>query len=89
MSKHPHARSRRFKPVLATPRFTVLALSLLLALPVAAQETSAPNQDAVQLDTVQVLGSRAKGRTAAETAAPSSTPFSPPMLPSSRIVRSR
>jgi iron complex outermembrane receptor protein len=70
MSKHPHARRRIFKPVILTPRLTVLGLSLLLALPAVAQEPPSPTQEAVQLDTVQVLGSRAKGRTAAETAAP-------------------
>ena len=70
MSKHPHARRRAFQPAIVTPRLTVLSLGLLLALPSMAQETSPPAQEAVELDTVQVIGSRAKGRTAAETAAP-------------------
>src|SRR5688500_4303371 len=69
MSKYPHAR-RASKLATATPRMTVLGLSLLLALPPIAQEAPPTAQEAVELDTVQVLGSRAKGRTAAETAAP-------------------
>jgi iron complex outermembrane recepter protein len=70
MSKFPHAHHRTVSLVNFTPRLTLLSLSLLLAMPAMAQETPPPTQEAVQLDTVQVLGSRAKGRTAAETAAP-------------------
>ena len=51
-----------------TPRLTVLALALGLALPAFAQEakSDAPGD----LDTITVLGSRAKNHTATDTAAP-------------------
>lgn len=63
-ARHPHAL-----PV------STLAIALSLALPALAQQTepaepTAPEQQAVDLDAIQVLGSRARGRTAAETAAP-------------------
>ena len=52
----------------AGPALTALALALAVAMPAYAQQADAPG--AGELDTVQVLGSRAKNRTAAETAAP-------------------
>ena len=64
------------------PRLSLLAMALSLALPAYAQDTPqdpAPQQEPErveatrtpsELDTVQVVGSRARGRTAAETAAP-------------------
>ena len=70
MSKYPHAHRHAVSLANLTPRLTLLSFGLLLAMPAMAQETPPPTQEAVQLDTVQVLGSRAKGRTAAETAAP-------------------
>jgi iron complex outermembrane receptor protein len=57
--------------ILVRPRPTTLSLALALAftaLPAAAQDPQAA--PANELDTIQVLGSRAKNRTAAETAAP-------------------
>ena len=51
------------------PALTALALALSVALPALAQD--APAEEAPgDLDTIQVLGSRAKNRTAIETAAP-------------------
>jgi len=59
-------RTRRTAPAL-----TALALALSVALPAYAQdEQPAAEQQSGDLDTIQVLGSRAKNRTAAETAAP-------------------
>jgi iron complex outermembrane recepter protein len=55
------------------PALTALAFALSVALPALAQDAPAEEQAAQQagdLDTIQVLGSRAKNRTAAETAAP-------------------
>ncbi len=57
-------RNRRVAPVL-----TALALALSVALPALAQDTPAEEAPG-DLDTIQVLGSRAKNRTATETAAP-------------------
>ncbi|MET0815856.1 MAG: TonB-dependent receptor plug domain-containing protein, partial [Pseudoxanthomonas sp.] len=70
MSTYPHAYRSARPSATRTPRLTLLSLALLLAMPAVAKEPPPPTQEAVQLDTVQVLGSRAKGRTAAETAAP-------------------
>lgn len=51
------------------PALTALALALSIALPALAQDTPAtPATD--EIDAIQVLGSRAKNRTATETAAP-------------------
>ena len=50
----------------AGPALTTLALALAAVMPAYAQQADAPG--AGELDTVQVLGSRAKNRTAAETA---------------------
>ncbi|GAA4799878.1 TonB-dependent receptor [Lysobacter hankyongensis] len=61
----PIARSRR-----AAPSITALALALAVALPAFAQDAPAAEGNAGELDEIQVLGSRAKNRTAAETAAP-------------------
>jgi iron complex outermembrane receptor protein len=63
---HPsrtHRASRRL------PALTALALALAVALPASAQDAPA-EESSGDLDTIQVLGSRAKNRTAAETAAP-------------------
>jgi iron complex outermembrane receptor protein len=63
---HPsrtHRASRRL------PALTALALALAVALPASAQDATA-EESSGDLDTIQVLGSRAKNRTAAETAAP-------------------
>ena len=63
---HPsrtHRASRRL------PALTALALALAIALPASAQDAPA-EESSGDLDTIQVLGSRAKNRTAAETAAP-------------------
>ncbi len=56
---------------------STLALALLAALPAAAQETATATQaeppaaaQPTELDTIEVIGSRARGRTAAEAAAP-------------------
>jgi iron complex outermembrane recepter protein len=51
------------------PAITALALALSVALPATAQD-SAPTEEPGEIDAIQVLGSRAKNRTAAETAAP-------------------
>ncbi len=59
------ARSRR-----AAPSLTALALALAVALPAFAQDAPPAEGNAGELDEIQVLGSRAKNRTAAETAAP-------------------
>lgn len=61
----PIARSRR-----AAPSITALALALAVALPAFAQDAPPAEGNAGELDEIQVLGSRAKNRTAAETAAP-------------------
>ena len=63
MSYTMSSRRRRVAPAL-----TALALALAVALPAFAQD--APEAEAGDLDAIQVLGSRAKNRTAAETAAP-------------------
>jgi iron complex outermembrane recepter protein len=62
-----YARRHRVAPAL-----TALALALSVALPALAQDAPAEEQaaQAGDLDTIQVLGSRAKNRTATETAAP-------------------
>ncbi|HVI58399.1 MAG TPA: TonB-dependent receptor [Luteimonas sp.] len=55
------------------PSRAPLALALLLALPVQAQEPAPPpaqSPRATTLDTIQVIGSRARGRTAADSPAP-------------------
>ena len=52
-----------------TPALTALALALAVAMPAMAQDAPAEAK-AGDLDAIQVLGSRAKNRTAAETAAP-------------------
>lgn len=57
------------------PAFAPLAFAMCLALPARAQQPPAEpepaaEEEATVLDTIQVLGSRARGRTAAETAAP-------------------
>ncbi|HEY5971567.1 MAG TPA: TonB-dependent receptor, partial [Pseudoxanthomonas sp.] len=70
MSEHPYSRRLAFKSAISTPCLTALSLGLMFALPAIAQETPPPPQEATELDAVQVIGSRAKGRTAAETAAP-------------------
>lgn len=57
--------SRRHRRV--APALTALALALAVAMPALAQDAPA---EAGDLDEIQVLGSRAKNRTAAETAAP-------------------
>ena len=59
--------SRRHRRV--APTLTALALALAVAMPALAQDAPAEAQ-AGDLDEIQVLGSRAKNRTAAETAAP-------------------
>ena len=59
--------SRRHRRV--APALTALALALAVAMPALAQDAPAEAQ-AGDLDEIQVLGSRAKNRTAAETAAP-------------------
>lgn len=59
--------SRRHRRV--APALTALALALAVAMPALAQDAPAEAK-AGDLDTIQVLGSRAKNRTAAETAAP-------------------
>ena len=71
MSKFPYAHYKT-SPVVGTmtPRLATLGLSVLLAMPAMAQESASSTQQAVELDRIQVLGSRARGRTAAETAAP-------------------
>jgi iron complex outermembrane receptor protein len=61
----PFARGQRR----AAPSLTALALALAVALPAFAQDAPAEG-NAGELDEIQVLGSRAKNRTAAETAAP-------------------
>ncbi len=53
----------------SVPTLTVLAFALAVALPALAQDVPSAGQ-AGDLDEIQVLGSRAKNRTAAETAAP-------------------
>jgi iron complex outermembrane receptor protein len=65
-AEHSSETRRAFRRL---PAFTALALALAVALPAVAQD--APAEEASgDLDTIQVLGSRAKNRTAAETAAP-------------------
>ncbi|TXH75099.1 MAG: ligand-gated channel protein, partial [Lysobacteraceae bacterium] len=54
----------------ALPRATVLSLALLSALGMALPASAQDAGDADTLDTIEVLGSRAKNRSAAETAAP-------------------
>ena len=61
----PVARGQRR----TAPSLTALALALAVALPAFAQDAPAEG-NAGELDEIQVLGSRAKNRTAAETAAP-------------------
>ncbi len=51
------------------PTLTALALALSVAMPALAQDTPAEEASG-DLDTIQVLGSRAKNRTATQTAAP-------------------
>ncbi len=63
----PYTISTR-RTLCAAPSLTALAFALAIAMPAFAQD--APEADAGDLDTIQVLGSRAKNRTAAETAAP-------------------
>ncbi|WP_149193281.1 TonB-dependent receptor plug domain-containing protein [Luteimonas suaedae] len=69
------SRSRTL-PLPPLPRLlptSCLAAALLAAIPAKAQErpgTAAEQPEATTLDTVQVVGSRVRGRTAAETAAP-------------------
>jgi iron complex outermembrane receptor protein len=59
-----------------TPALAPLAVALMLALPAHAQETpeaeaeAETETEATTLDTIQVIGSRVRGRTAADTAAP-------------------
>jgi iron complex outermembrane receptor protein len=75
------ARQRNSRAVHLVPKLSALALGLSLALPSFAQDAPAdaaadqePAREAsrtpTELDTIQVVGSRARGRTAAETAAP-------------------
>ena len=70
MPKHPHPRRHAFKPSVATTRMSALSLGLFLALPAFAQEASPSAPAAKDLDAVQVIGTRVRGRTAEETAAP-------------------
>ncbi len=64
-----HRNPRRPAARRALPTLTVLAFSLAAALPAFAQDAPSGGE-AGDLDEIQVLGSRAKNRTAAETAAP-------------------
>ena len=64
-SKHAIRRARAGQ----APRLTLLALALAMTLPAQAQDTSS-DASSGDLDTITVLGSRAKNRTAADTAAP-------------------
>ena len=52
------------------PRATALAIALALTLPAFAQDAPPAEESSGDLDTITVLGSRAKNRTAADTAAP-------------------
>ena len=61
------ARRPRVGPA---PRAIALAITLALTLPAFAQDTPPDEESSGELDTITVLGSRAKNRTAADTAAP-------------------
>ncbi len=61
------ARRPRVGPA---PRVTALAIALALTFPAFAQDAPPAGESSGELDTITVLGSRAKNRTAAETAAP-------------------
>lgn len=61
------ARRHRVGPA---PRVTALAIALALTLPAFAQDAPPAEESSGELDTITVLGSRAKNRTAADTAAP-------------------
>ena len=61
------ARRPRVGPA---PRAIALAIALALTLPAFAQDAAADESSSGELDTITVLGSRAKNRTAADTAAP-------------------
>ena len=65
-----YRHTRRSAARQAAPALTALAFALAMALPAYAQDAAGDQEGAGDLDTIQVLGSRAKNRTAAETAAP-------------------
>ncbi len=65
MNKPSHSRPQR-RAMSALPTAIALALGLTTTLPAWAQA----EDETTELETIEVIGSRAKGRTAAETAAP-------------------
>ena len=69
MPKHLHSR-RRAHTSATVVRMSALSLGLFLALPALAQESTPATPVAKDLDAIQVIGTRVRGRTAEETAAP-------------------
>jgi iron complex outermembrane receptor protein len=78
MRHQPSIRPRHGRAFCCIPRripaLAPLSVALMLALPAYAQQTpeaeAETETEATTLDTIQVIGSRVRGRTAADTAAP-------------------